>query len=269
MIKVSNLKKSFKNTVVLKDISFDVAEGEVVAIIGPSGSGKSTLLRCLNFLEQPDSGKIEIGDASADAMKVNRADVNLLRKQTSMVFQHYNLFKNKTALENITHALIVAKKVKKDQAIKIGRELLEQVGLKDKADSYPVALSGGQQQRVGIARALAVNPHAILLDEPTSSLDPEWVGEVLRVISGIANKHKTMIIVTHEMNFAREVADRVIFMADGVIVEEGKPKDIFEHPKHERTKKFLQDYHKPVIGDINVHSNLLSKESISSDVVYV
>ena len=244
MINVSHLKKSFQDTEVLKDISFTVAEGEVVAIIGPSGSGKSTLLRCLNYLEKPDGGQLEIGEVTIDTKKATKSQINKLRKQTSMIFQHYNLFKNKTALENITQSLIVTKKMKKEEANKIGRELLEQVGLLDKADSYPVKLSGGQQQRVGIARALAVNPHAILFDEPTSSLDPEWVGEVLRVISSIASGQKTMIIVTHEMNFAREVADKVIFMADGYIVEQGKPEDIFDNPTNERTKRFLQDYQK-------------------------
>ena len=262
MIKVSNLKKSYKKTTVLKNISFEVEEGEVVAIIGPSGSGKSTLLRCLNFLEQPDSGRIQIGEADVDAAKAGRSEVNHLRKQTSMVFQHYNLFKNKTALENITYPLMTVKKVKKNEANEIGRELLEQVGLKDKAENYPVALSGGQQQRVGIARALAVNPHAILLDEPTSSLDPEWVGEVLRVISGIANKHKTMIIVTHEMGFAREVADKVIFMADGVIVEQGKPENVLDNPQHERTKRFLQDYLKQSSGALHIQGEEGSEEEL-------
>lgn len=242
MISVSNLRKSFKDNVVLKDISFEVNEGEVVAIIGPSGSGKSTLLRCLNFLEKPDSGQIEIGDIAVDVSTAKRAAISRLRMQTSMVFQHYNLFKNKTALENVTHALVVAKKMKKAEAEKVGRDLLNQVGILEKADSYPISLSGGQQQRVGIARALAVNPYAILFDEPTSSLDPEWVGEVLRVISKIANHEKTMIIVTHEMNFAREIADKVIFMADGVIVEQGTPKEVFDNPRQERTKKFLQEF---------------------------
>lgn len=242
MINVKNLRKSFKDHVVLKDISFEVNEGEVVAIIGPSGSGKSTLLRCLNFLEKPDSGQIEIGDIALDVATAKRVAISKLRMQTSMVFQHYNLFKNKTALENVTHALVVAKKMNKAEAEKIGRDLLNQVGILEKADAYPISLSGGQQQRVGIARALAVNPYAILFDEPTSSLDPEWVGEVLRVISKIANHEKTMIIVTHEMNFAREIADKVIFMADGVIVEQGTPTEIFDHPKQERTKKFLQEF---------------------------
>ena len=249
MIKVTSLKKSFNQTEVLKNINFEVNDGEVVVIIGPSGSGKSTLLRCLNYLENPDSGTIQIGDVTANIGKVSRAEVNRLRLQTSMVFQHYNLFKNKTALENVTHALVVVKRMKKSQAIEVGRDLLKQVGLLDKENNYPVSLSGGQQQRIGIARALAVNPYAILFDEPTSSLDPEWVGEVLRVISKIADERKTMVIVTHEMDFARDIADRVIFMADGVVVEEGTPEEIFDNPRNERTKKFLQNYHHPSATD--------------------
>ncbi|WP_067726963.1 amino acid ABC transporter ATP-binding protein [Oceanobacillus damuensis] len=260
MIKVSNLKKRFDQTEVLKNINFEVNDGEVVVIIGPSGSGKSTLLRCLNFLEQPDFGTIQVGEVTVDATRVKRAEINRLRTQTSMVFQHYNLFKNKTALENVTHALIVTQKMDKNEADQIGRDLLNQVGMVQKADSYPVSLSGGQQQRVGIARALAVKPHAILFDEPTSSLDPEWVGEVLRVISGIANKRKTMLIVTHEMGFARQVADKVVFMADGVIVEQGTPEEIFDHPKNERTKQFLQEYTKQFAEDIKVDSHASSEK---------
>src|SRR5690625_26362 len=243
LINISSIRKSFKDHVVLKNISFEVNEGEVVVIIGPSGSGKSTLLRCLNFLEKPDSGQIEIGDVALDVNNANRKTLNKLRMQTSMVFQHYNLFKNKTVLENVIHALVVAKKINKEAARDMGRDLLKQVGILDKENQYHIALSGGQQQRVGIARALAVNPYAILFDEPTSSLDPEWVGEVLRVISKIASHNKTMIIVTHEMNFARKIADKVIFMADGVIVEQGTPEEIFDHPQKERTKKFLKDVH--------------------------
>lgn len=258
MIKVSGLKKAFKNTEVLKDINFEVKDGETVVIIGPSGSGKSTLLRCLNYLEKPDAGFIDIGGVSANAEKVKKPTINKLRMQTSMVFQHYNLFKNKTVLDNITYPLIASKKFKKEAAVKIGERLLGQVGILDKSKQYPVALSGGQQQRVGIARALAADPHAILFDEPTSSLDPEWVGEVLKVISDISKREKTMIIVTHEMDFAKEIADRVIFMADGRIVEEGTPEEIFDTPANERTRKFLKKY--------TNHSDSIEEETIELEL---
>ncbi|MEK4182137.1 amino acid ABC transporter ATP-binding protein [Bacillus sp. FSL K6-1145] len=240
MIKLTNLKKSFGDLVVLDGINLDVQKGQVVAIIGPSGSGKSTLLRCLNLLEIPDEGTIEIGDAKLDASKYTRKEAHHLRQQTAMVFQNYNLFKNKTALQNITESLFVTKKMTKQQANEIGMKLLKQVGLEQKADSYPVTLSGGQQQRIGIARALAVDPHAILLDEPTSALDPELVSGVLQVIKSIAIQETTMIIVTHEMTFAREVADHVIFMADGHIIEQGTPTELFDETKNERTKRFIQ-----------------------------
>ena len=240
MIKLTNLKKSFGDLVVLDGINLDVQKGQVVAIIGPSGSGKSTLLRCLNLLETPDEGTIEIGDAKLDASKYTRKEAHHLRQQTAMVFQNYNLFKNKTALQNITESLLVTKKMTKQQANEIGMKLLKQVGLEQKADSYPVTLSGGQQQRIGIARALAVDPHAILLDEPTSALDPELVSGVLQVIKSIAIQETTMIIVTHEMAFAREGADHVIFMADGHSVEQGTPTELFDETKNERTKRFIQ-----------------------------
>ncbi|MBU8655883.1 amino acid ABC transporter ATP-binding protein [Bacillus pumilus] len=240
MIKLTNLKKSFGDLVVLDGINLDVQKGQVVAIIGPSGSGKSTLLRCLNLLEIPDEGTIEIGDAKLDASKYTRKEAHHLRQQTAMVFQNYNLFKNKTALQNITESLLVTKKMTKQQANEIGMKLLNQVGLEQKANSYPVTLSGGQQQRIGIARALAVDPHAILLDEPTSALDPELVSGVLQVIKSIAIQETTMIIVTHEMAFAREVADHVIFMADGHIIEQGTPTELFDETKNERTKRFIQ-----------------------------
>ncbi|MCY1119610.1 amino acid ABC transporter ATP-binding protein [Bacillus safensis] len=240
MIKLTNLKKSFGDLVVLDGINLDVQKGQVVAIIGPSGSGKSTLLRCLNLLETPDEGTIEIGDAKLDASKYSRKEAHHLRQQTAMVFQNYNLFKNKTALQNITESLLVTKKMTKQQANEIGMKLLKQVGLEQKADSYPITLSGGQQQRIGIARALAVDPHAILLDEPTSALDPELVSGVLQVIKSIAIQETTMIIVTHEMAFAREVADHVIFMADGHIIEQGTPTELFDETKNERTKRFIQ-----------------------------
>ncbi|SHJ78671.1 amino acid ABC transporter ATP-binding protein [Paramaledivibacter caminithermalis] len=239
MLKIKNLHKSFENLEVLKGIDLEVNKGEVVVIIGPSGSGKSTLLRCINHLETPKKGAIQISSTKVDAEKSNKKDIQSLRRETAMVFQNYNLFKNKTALENITEALLVVKNMTKDEAKEIGEKLLVQVGLKDKRNSYPSTLSGGQQQRVGIARAMALNPQIILFDEPTSALDPELVGEVLNVIKELALNNITMLIVTHEMGFAREVADRVIFMDEGYIVEQGIPEEIFTNPKHDRTKKFL------------------------------
>ncbi|RPK09370.1 amino acid ABC transporter ATP-binding protein [Priestia endophytica] len=240
MIVVKDLVKKFKDLTVLDGISLEVERGEVVAIIGPSGSGKSTFLRCLNLLETPNKGEIQIGDVKLNAERYSRKEAHALTRQTAMVFQHYNLFKNKTVLQNVTEALIVTKKIKPKEANEIGMNLLEQVGLAHKADSYPITLSGGQQQRIGIARALAIDPYALLFDEPTSALDPELVSGVLAVIKEIAERQTTMLIVTHEMDFAREVADKVIFMADGHIVEQGTPEGIFDFPKHERTKKFLQ-----------------------------
>ncbi|WP_276732523.1 amino acid ABC transporter ATP-binding protein [Bacillus sp. (in: firmicutes)] len=245
MITVKNIRKAFKDLVVLDGIDLEVKRGEVVAIIGPSGSGKSTLLRCLNLLERPDQGLIEIGEAKLNAEKFTRKEAHRLRQQTAMVFQNYNLFKNKTALQNITEALIVAQHKSRNEAKRIGMDILKQVGLEHKADSYPITMSGGQQQRIGIARALAVNPHAILLDEPTSALDPELVAGVLQVIKSIAEKQTTMIIVTHEMAFAKEVADQVIFMADGHIIEQGTPEELFDHPKNERTKRFIKQVGEP------------------------
>ncbi|MFR9239958.1 MAG: amino acid ABC transporter ATP-binding protein [Clostridium baratii] len=242
MIKVSNLKKQFNGIDVLKDISIDVKSGEVVVILGPSGSGKSTFLRCLNYLEKPDGGTIEIGDAKIVAPKVSKKDIHNLRKQSAMVFQHYNLFNNKTVLQNVTEALIVVKKLNKDEANKIALDALKKVGMLDKKDAYPRTLSGGQMQRVSIARAMAINPNVILFDEPTSALDPELVSEVLSVIKDLAKENRTMIIVTHEMSFAKDVGDRIIFMADGLVVEEGSPDEIFNNPKHDRTKQFLNRF---------------------------
>ncbi|MEK5232741.1 amino acid ABC transporter ATP-binding protein [Lysinibacillus sp. FSL K6-0232] len=240
MLKVTNLVKSFGALDVLKGISFEIKQGEVLAIIGPSGSGKSTLIRCLNYLEQPQQGIIEIDDARLDAAKPTKKDIQSLRSKTAMVFQNYNLYKNKTALENVTESLIVVKKTPKAEADKIGMQLLSEVGLETKRDNYPVTMSGGQQQRVSIARALAQKPHVILFDEPTSSLDPELVQEVLYVIKKLAEQKITMIIVTHEMDFAREVADHIIFMADGHIVEQGPAKEFFANAQQERTKKFIR-----------------------------
>lgn len=237
MIKVENLKKQYGNNVVLKDISLYVEKGEAISVIGPSGSGKSTFLRCINGLEELSGGHICVD-------KFDLADKNLnidkFREKVGMVFQNFNLFPHLTVLQNITLAPVTLKKVTKPEAIKLGKELLEKVGLLDKADVYPSSLSGGQKQRVAIARALAMKPEALLFDEPTSALDPEMVGEVLKVMKDLAKEGMTMIVVTHEMGFAREVCDRVIFMADGEIVEQGKPEEVFLNPKNERTKNFLK-----------------------------
>lgn len=239
MIEVQNLSKSFGANKVLKDISFQVEEGEVVAIIGPSGSGKSTLLRSLNLLEEPDEGIIQVGDVTLDTKALTHQNRYDLRQQSAMVFQHFNLFKNKTVLENVTLALTSSKRKTKTEAIKIAEDLLEQVGLSDQKEQYPATLSGGQQQRVSIARALAVNPKVIFMDEPTSALDPELVGEVLKTIEQLSKRNITLVIVTHEMKFAKKVADRIVFMNDGVIVESGAPEAVFSQPKEERTRKFL------------------------------
>lgn len=239
MLEVQKLYKSFGKLEVLKGIDFKINKGEVVAILGPSGSGKSTLLRCINFLEKAEGGFLRIDNLNLDIEKVTQNEIYQCRQLSTMVFQNYNLFKNKTALENITEALIVVKKMPKEEAIAIGEGLLKKVGLVEKRDAYPAQLSGGQQQRIGIARAMALSPKVILFDEPTSALDPELVGEVLTVIGNLAKEGMTMAIVTHEMDFARKVADRVIFMDGGVIVEEGKPQEIFNNPQHPRTKQFL------------------------------
>ncbi|WP_062411002.1 MULTISPECIES: amino acid ABC transporter ATP-binding protein [Paenibacillus] len=243
MITISNIKKSFGHNQVLKGIDLNVSKGEVVVIIGPSGSGKTTLLRCLNYLEKPDEGSITIGDFSIDCKHAGKKDIYQLRRKSAMVFQQYNLFKHKSALENVMEGLVVVKKLPKAEARERSVELLKKVGLANKLDAFPSQLSGGQQQRVGIARALALNPDVILFDEPTSALDPELVGEVLSVIRKIAKEGVTMIIVTHEMGFALEVAHHVIFMDQGVIVEEGKPRELFSDPKEERTRQFLKRMH--------------------------
>lgn len=240
MISVSHLSKRFGNNEVLKEINLNIKEGEVVAIIGPSGSGKSTLLRCLNLLEKPNTGTIRIDKVILNSEHYNHKQEANLRKQSAMVFQHYNLFRNKTALENITYPLIVAQKMKKSEAQQYGISLLERVGMLAYADQYPITLSGGQQQRVAIARALAVRPKVLLFDEPTSALDPERVHEVLQVMLKLAKEKITMLIVTHEMEFAKYVADRIIFMANGVIVEEGPAKSLIDNPQHELTQRFLR-----------------------------
>ena len=235
-VKVRNLVKHFDKLEVLNGIDLTVTEGEVVCIIGPSGSGKSTLLRCLNKLEEPTGGEIIVDDAVVTDKKTN---INKVRENIGMVFQSFNLFSNYTVLENIMFAPVELKKMTKAEAKTKAMELLARVGLSDKADAYPHQLSGGQQQRVAIARSLAMNPDIMLFDEPTSALDPEMVGEVLAVMKELAAAGMTMIVVTHEMGFARDVADRVIFMADGVIVEEGTPEEIFIDPQNPRTKEFL------------------------------
>ena len=244
MIKVEKLSKAFGVNVVLKNIDLVIKEGEVVAVIGPSGSGKSTLLRCLNMLEKPNSGKITIANITLNAEKYK--EEMALRNQSAMVFQAYNLFKNKTALENITLAPIVNHQLSTSEANELGLALLKQVGLLPQANQYPITLSGGQQQRVAIARALAVKPKVLLFDEPTSALDPERVNEVLQVIQQLAKQKITMVIVTHEMEFAKNVADRVVFMAEGGIVEQGIAKEVIENPQQELTKRFVRQFSDPV-----------------------
>ena len=227
---------------VLRGVDLTVEKGDVVAILGPSGSGKTTLLRCLNFLETADAGQLVFDGESFDLAHSSRADIARLRKKTAFVFQNYNLFRNKTALQNVTEGLIVARKLPKEQADEIGMKMLAKVGLADRADYYPRQLSGGQQQRVAIARALALHPDILCFDEPTSALDPELTGEVLRVLRELADRKTTMIIVTHEMHFARDVADRILFMDGGVVVEEGPAKQLIDHPREQRTKQFLAHY---------------------------
>ena len=237
MIEVINLEKKFKNLNVLNGVNITIKDGEKIAIIGPSGCGKSTFLRCLNCLEDPTSGQIIVDGIDIADMSV---DINIQRQNIGMVFQQFNLFNNKTILENITLAPLHLKKYKtKEEANAVAMKLLESIGLADKANVYPSTLSGGQKQRVAIVRALAMNPKVLLFDEPTSALDPEMVKEVLELIKKVAENNITMVLVTHEMGFAREIADRVIFMDGGVIVEEGTPDEIFNHPKNERLKTFL------------------------------
>lgn len=236
MIQVKQLVKSFGSLTVLKGVTLEVQEKEVVVLLGASGSGKSTLLRCLNFLEFYDEGEIWVGGNQIDPHKTN---LNHFRAEVGMVFQHFNLFPHKTALENVIEAPVHVKKMNMAEAKELGYELLKKVNLHDKADVYPDMLSGGQKQRVAIARALAMKPKILLFDEPTSALDPELVGEVLQVMKQLAQEGMTMIVVTHEMGFAREVADRAVFMDNGVILEQGHPQTFFENPQNERTKQFL------------------------------
>ena len=239
LIEIEHLSKSFPGgTEVLKDISLEIHKGDIVAIIGPSGTGKSTLLRCLNYLTVPSEGKIRIGECTVDAKSHTKEEVYALRRKSSMVFQQFNLFKNKTALENVMEALTKVQKMPKAEAEEISKRLLEQVGMGDRMDFYPSKLSGGQQQRVGIARALAVNPEVILFDEPTSALDPEWVKEVLATIQEVAKEGRTMIIVTHEISFARQVANRILFMEEGKIQVDAPPEEFFSDTKQERLQQF-------------------------------
>ncbi|MDD3206386.1 MAG: amino acid ABC transporter ATP-binding protein [Lachnospiraceae bacterium] len=235
-ISVQGLRKTFGDLEVLKGMDVEIQEGEVVCLIGPSGSGKSTFLRCLNRLEKTTAGRVIVDGNEISDKKIN---INKVRENIGMVFQHFNLFPNLTVLKNIMLAPVELKKMDKKHAEEKARQLLERVGLADKADAYPIQLSGGQKQRVAIARSLAMNPEIMLFDEPTSALDPEMVGEVLEVMKQLAAEGMTMVVVTHEMGFAREVSNRVIFMDDGVIVEEGKPTEIFSNPREERTKNFL------------------------------
>ncbi|WP_019108483.1 amino acid ABC transporter ATP-binding protein [Peptoniphilus senegalensis] len=236
MIKVENLTKSFGELEVLKGINQEIKDGEVVVVIGPSGSGKSTFLRCLNLLEEPTSGKIFVDNEEITSRDI---DINKVREEMGMVFQSFNLFNNLNIIDNITLAPTLVKKMEKEEAEKKAMELLERVGLPDKRDSYPKSLSGGQKQRIAIARALAMNPKVMLFDEPTSALDPEMVGEVLDIMKDLAKEGMTMVVVTHEMGFAREVGDRILFMDGGYIVEEGSPEEVFGNPKNERTQNFL------------------------------
>jgi L-cystine transport system ATP-binding protein len=239
MVEIKNVKKSFGKLEVLKDVSLRVEHGDVVVILGPSGSGKTTLLRCMNFLETADAGTLTIGEQTVDLKKAKKKQILEMRRKTAFVFQNYNLFANKTAIANVMEGLVTARKMPKAEAYQIAKETLDWVGLSDKYDFYPAQLSGGQQQRVGIARAVALSPEVILFDEPTSALDPELVGEILDLIKKVAERGITMVVVTHEISFAQNVADKVVFMDGGVVVEEGKPAEILVRPKEERTKQFL------------------------------
>lgn len=240
-MKLIDIHKKFGKNEVIKGVDLEIHKGEVISIIGPSGTGKSTLLRCINSLEIADQGQIKIEELNINLNKISKHEKLFLRRNTAMVFQGFYLFNNKTVIKNITEGLIVVKKMNKDKAQEKALEILGKVGLLEKKDEYPSSLSGGQQQRVAIARALALEPKILLFDEPTSSLDPELVNEVLLLIKKIANDNNTMIIVTHEINFARNVSDRVCFMDKGIILEQGLAKEIIDNPKNERTKQFLNN----------------------------
>ena len=240
MIKIEDIHLSFKKNEVLKGISLDVEKGQVISIIGPSGSGKSTLLRSMNFLEKPNKGKITFDNTEFEVEKMTKKDILDIRKYTTMVFQNYNLFKNKTALNNIIEGLLVVKKMNKEEAEKIGLELLKKVGLEEKRDFYPSQMSGGQQQRIAIARSLAMNPKVILLDEPTSALDPEMVDDVADLIDGLRSPNRIIIMATHELKICKKIADRVLFLENGQLIEDSSAQDFFESPQSERARSFIE-----------------------------
>lgn len=243
MLNIQNLKVSFSDKEVLKGVDLTVNKGDVITFIGPSGTGKTTILKCINYLVEPDEGQMQLSDVSVDFKNINKKEILQLRRNTAMVFQQFNLFKNKTVVENVMDAQIAVQKKSKKEAYEKSIDLLEKVGLLEKEKEYPSRLSGGQQQRVGVARALAVEPEVILFDEPTSSLDPELVAEVLKVIESVAKTGVTILLVTHEMSFARKVSNKVVFMEKGNIVEEGSPEQIFENSQNERTRQFLKNYY--------------------------
>ena len=240
LLEIKNIRKNFDDKEVLRGVSFNVNKGDVVSILGPSGSGKTTLLRCINFLEKADSGLMEFDGQMYDLKDMSKKEITGIQKQTGFVFQDYNLFQNKNVLDNVTLGLTSARKIPKDQAVRTAMDMLSRVGMEDYAKQYPSQLSGGQQQRVAIARALATDPKIIYFDEPTSALDPQLTGEVLTVMRQLAEDGMTMLVVTHEMSFAREVSNKVIFMDDGVVVEQGVPDEFFSNPKEERTREFLR-----------------------------
>ena len=242
MLEIRDLKKTFGDLHVLKGIDLNIQKGDVVAVLGSSGSGKTTLLRCMNFLEKADSGTMIFDGQQVELNHITHAEINTLRRRTGFVFQNYNLFANKTALQNVTEGLIIARKMDKHKADEIARAALDKVGMGDRCDHYPSQLSGGQQQRVAIARAIAYDPEILYFDEPTSALDPELTGEVLAVMRQLANEGRTMLVVTHEMDFARHVANRVVFMDAGVIVEQADAETFFTNPQQPRTREFLQNY---------------------------